>query len=106
MLPITKFINFSFGRHRKPAYPNQMWLDGIYMAHPFYAQWTQLFESSNTTAWDDIVLQFDLIEAHCRNKTSNLLVHGYDESKVAKWADPSTGAAPHGMIFSLQSRYF
>ena len=82
--------------HRKPAYPNQMWLDGIYMAQPFYAQWTQLFEPTNNTAWNDIVLQFDLIELHCRNTTSNLLVHGYDESKVAVWADPVTGGAPHG----------
>ncbi|TVY29231.1 Unsaturated rhamnogalacturonyl hydrolase [Lachnellula hyalina] len=81
--------------HRSPDYPNQMWLDGIYMAEPFYAQWNQLFDASNVTAWDDIILQFDLIEEHCRNKTSNLLVHGYDESKVAVWADPVTGAAPH-----------
>lgn len=81
--------------HRKPTYPNQMWLDGIYMAQPFYAQWTQVFDPANATAWDDIILQFDLIEEHCRNKTTNLLVHGYDESKVAVWADPITGAAPH-----------
>ncbi|KAH8585919.1 putative cell wall glycosyl hydrolase YteR [Bisporella sp. PMI_857] len=81
--------------HRKIPYPDQMWLDGIYMAQPFYAQWTQLFEPNNKTAWNDIVLQFDLIEKYCRNITSNLLVHGYDESKVAVWADPITGAAPH-----------
>jgi rhamnogalacturonyl hydrolase YesR len=81
--------------HRRPTYPNQMWLDGIYMAQPFYAQWTQLFDADNATAWDDIVLQYDLIEAHCRNKTTNLLVHGYDESKVAVWADSITGGAPH-----------
>jgi rhamnogalacturonyl hydrolase YesR len=47
-----------------------------------------------TTAWDDIVLQYDNIEAHCRNATSGLLVHGYDESKKAVWANPVTGAAP------------
>ena len=72
-----------------------MWLDGIYMAQPFYAQWTQLFDPNNVTAWDDIILQFNLIEEHCRNKTTNLLVHGYDESKVAVWANPITGASPH-----------
>ncbi|OBT55386.1 hypothetical protein VE04_05398 [Pseudogymnoascus sp. 24MN13] len=81
--------------HRKPAYPNQMWLDGIYMAQPFYAEWTGMFDATNEKIWDDIVLQFDLIEQHCRNKTSNLLAHGYDESKVASWAEPVTGAAPH-----------
>lgn len=81
--------------HRVPTYPNQMWLDGIYMADVFYAQWTAAFEPTNTTAWDDILLQYELIEQHLRNKTSNLLYHGYDELKQAVWADPETGASPH-----------
>ncbi|KAI1337854.1 cell wall glycosyl hydrolase YteR [Xylariaceae sp. FL0016] len=80
--------------HRDPTYPNQMWLDGIFMANTFYATWTSLFDADNVTAWDDIILQYDNIEAHCRNATTGLLVHGYDESKVAVWADPVTGAAP------------
>lgn len=81
--------------HRDPQYKNQMWLDGIYMAETFYATYTSYFQPDNTTAWEDIARQFDLIEEHCRNKTSNLLVHGYDESKMAVWADPVTGASPH-----------
>ncbi|KAF2636995.1 glycosyl hydrolase-like protein family 88 [Massarina eburnea CBS 473.64] len=81
--------------HRDPTYPNQMWLDGIYMAETFYATYTSYFDSDNTTAWNDIVLQFDLIEEHTRNTTSNLLKHGYDASKVAVWADPVTGECPH-----------
>jgi rhamnogalacturonyl hydrolase YesR len=81
--------------HRNPDYPNQMWLDGVYMADTFYATYTSYFDHDNTTAWEDIVLQFDLIESHTRNKTSNLLQHGYDESKKAIWADPVTGASPH-----------
>jgi rhamnogalacturonyl hydrolase YesR len=81
--------------HRDPVYPNQMWLDGVYMADTFYATYTSYFEPDNITAWEDIVLQFDLIESRTRNKTSNLMVHGYDESKRAVWADPVTGAAPH-----------
>ncbi|KAL7626461.1 hypothetical protein AAE478_003233 [Parahypoxylon ruwenzoriense] len=80
--------------HREPNYPNQMWLDGIFMADSFYAKWTSLFDAKNKTAWDDIALQFDNIEAHTRNRTSGLLVHGYDESRKAVWADPVTGAAP------------
>ncbi|KAJ4301900.1 hypothetical protein N0V90_003996 [Kalmusia sp. IMI 367209] len=81
--------------HRSPTYPNQMWLDGIFMADQFYATYTSYFEPDNTTAWNDIVLQFDLIEKHTRNKTSNLLAHGYDQSLKAVWADPKTGASPH-----------
>ena len=80
--------------HREPTYPNQMWLDGIFMADSFYAQWTRRFDAANATAWDDIARQYDLIEEHTRNATSGLLAHGYDESKTAVWAHPVTGAAP------------
>ncbi|KAM5344298.1 hypothetical protein ACJ41O_012835 [Fusarium nematophilum] len=79
--------------HRHVVYPNQMWLDGIYMADSFYAKWVSLFQPKNQSAWDDIVLQFDNIDSRTR-KDNNLLVHGYDESKRAVWADPVTGAAP------------
>ncbi|PSN72751.1 glycosyl hydrolase-like protein family 88 [Corynespora cassiicola Philippines] len=81
--------------HRDPIYANQMWLDGIYMADTFYATYTSFFEPDNITAWEDIALQFDLIDERTRNTTTNLLVHGYDESKTAIWADPETGAAPN-----------
>ncbi|KAL4994393.1 glycosyl hydrolase [Aspergillus recurvatus] len=81
--------------HRKPTYPDQMWLDGLYMASNFYAQWTSWFQPNNKTAWDDIILQYDLIEAHTRDAETGLLFHGYDASGVAVWADPVTGASPH-----------
>ncbi|CRK14716.1 hypothetical protein BN1723_010435 [Verticillium longisporum] len=80
--------------HRSPIYKNQMWLDGIYMADSFYAKYTEVFEPNNSTAWDDIILQYDKIEAATRVPETNLLVHGFDEGKEAVWADPVTGAAP------------
>ncbi|KAL5000774.1 Six-hairpin glycosidase-like protein, partial [Aspergillus recurvatus] len=81
--------------HRQPNYPNQMWLDGIFMADVFYAKWTKLFDEGNVTAWEDIVLQWDKIEAVTRDPGgTGLLVHGFDESKTAVWADPVTGASP------------
>jgi len=45
--------------HRDVVYPDQMWLDGIYMADNFYAKYTRLFQPSNAKAWDDIILQYD-----------------------------------------------
>jgi rhamnogalacturonyl hydrolase YesR len=81
--------------HRAPIYKNQMWLDGIYMADTFYATYTSYFEPGNTTAWNDIELQFDLIEEHCRINKTNLLKHGYSEDKSTVWADPVTGASPY-----------
>ncbi|KAM0238860.1 hypothetical protein ACHAP5_008549 [Fusarium lateritium] len=79
--------------HRDVVYPNQMWLDGIYMADNFYAKYVRLFQPNNATAWDDIILQYDKIDKVTR-RPNNLLVHGFDESKRAVWADPKTGAAP------------
>jgi rhamnogalacturonyl hydrolase YesR len=35
--------------HRKPDYPNQMWLDGIFMADTFYAKWTSSFDADNVS---------------------------------------------------------
>lgn len=72
-----------------------MWLDGIFMADSFYAKWTNLFDPTNTTAWDDIFLQYNISYYHTYNKTSGLLVHGWAETDTAPWADPVTGRAPH-----------
>ncbi|KAF6810371.1 Unsaturated rhamnogalacturonyl hydrolase YteR 7 [Colletotrichum plurivorum] len=79
--------------HRERVYVDQMWLDGIYMADSFYAKYVSLFQRDNQTAWDDVALQFDNIDKRTR-RADGLLVHGYDESKKAVWADPVTGAAP------------
>lgn len=71
-----------------------MWLDGIYMAETFYARWTHQFDRFNLTAWSDILLQYELIEAHAHYEDSGLLVHGWADG-YAPWADPETGRAPH-----------
>ncbi|KAL5324667.1 hypothetical protein ACEPPN_009215 [Leptodophora sp. 'Broadleaf-Isolate-01'] len=83
--------------HRYPDYIDQMWLDGIYMLDVFYSRWVSKFENNNSTAWDDIANQYDLIDAGTTiNKaTLGLPVHGFDVSKKSVWADPVTGAAPH-----------
>jgi rhamnogalacturonyl hydrolase YesR len=97
--------------HKDPKYPNQMWLDGLYMAGPFRAAYTSLFlhhqsRENATAAWADLLLQFELIEKHCRNQTgSGMLKHGYDESFKAVWADPVTGASPFVWI-RAQGWYF
>ncbi|KAI9147159.1 rhamnogalacturonyl hydrolase [Paramyrothecium foliicola] len=86
--------------HRAPIYANQMWLDGIFMADTFYAKYTSLFDKDNATAWQDIIHQSvsntlqTVIESRTRKPEIELLVHGYDESKTAIWADPETGASP------------
>ena len=62
-----------------------MWLDGLYMAAPFLAQYGD---------HDEAITQFVLMEKHARDAKSGLLFHGYDDSRQQKWADPETGRSP------------
>lgn len=78
----------------KKIYPNQVWLDGLYMAQPFLAEWAQTFKEGDST-WNDIAAQFILIEQHTRNPKTGLLHHAWDESRSIAWADKSTGIAPN-----------
>ncbi|TDL21935.1 glycosyl hydrolase, partial [Rickenella mellea] len=86
--------NKAGGFWHKKTYPNEMWGDGQYMLNPFYAAYTATFQSTNTSAWSDIALQFNLFEQNARQNTTGLLYHGYDESKKAVWADNTTGHSP------------
>ncbi len=81
------------GFWHKKIYPNQMWLDGLYMAEPFYAEYAQL--TNEETAFDDIANQFIFMEAHTRDAKTGLLYHGWDESKEMAWANKTTGCSPH-----------
>ncbi|HTY00406.1 MAG TPA: glycoside hydrolase family 88 protein [Bacteroidota bacterium] len=80
------------GFWHKKIYPNQMWLDGLFMAEPFYASYAVMF--GDTSAFSDIIRQFTLITAHTRDSVTGLLYHGYDESHAQPWADKSTGRSP------------
>jgi unsaturated rhamnogalacturonyl hydrolase len=83
----------SNGFWHKKIYPNQMWLDGIYMAGPFLAEYARRFEEAET--FDDLVHQILLIDEHTRDEKTDLLYHGWDESKCQRWCDPLTGRSPH-----------
>jgi unsaturated rhamnogalacturonyl hydrolase len=81
------------GFWHKQIYPNQMWLDGLYMGQPFYAEYAALI--NNKEAFNDIANQFIFMERNARDAKSGLLYHGWDESRVERWADPKTGLSPH-----------
>ena len=83
----------SGGFWHKRIYPYQMWLDGIYMAAPFYAEFAHTFNEPG--AFDDIAHQITLIEAHTRDPRTGLLYHAWDESKQQRWANPETGCSPN-----------
>ena len=77
------------GFWHKKVYPWQMWLDGLYMGSPFYAEYGRLFEEPEDM--DDVVHQITQMEKHGRDENTGLLYHGWDESLSQFWADPVTG---------------
>jgi unsaturated rhamnogalacturonyl hydrolase len=81
------------GFWHKKIYSNQMWLDGLYMGEPFYAEYAWLMHED--TAFNDIANQFIQMEQHVRDAKTGLLYHAYDESKQQKWADPVNGHSPN-----------
>lgn len=81
------------GFWHKKRYPNQMWLDGLYMGTPFLAQYAS--EMKEAAIYKDVVNQFVTVHKHTYNPKVGLNYHGWDESKQQKWADPVTGCSPN-----------
>ncbi|MCZ4243326.1 glycoside hydrolase family 88/105 protein [Pedobacter punctiformis] len=79
------------GFWHKKVYPNQMWLDGLYMGEPFYAEYAALMKKDS--AYTDISNQFIYMEQNALDKKTGLLYHGWDESKAEKWANKITGTS-------------
>lgn len=82
----------SGGYWHKNKYPNQMWLDGLYMAEPFSAHYSKLFEDGEH--FDEVLLQLNLMAEKSADPITGLLYHAWDESGAAFWADPQTQQSP------------
>ena len=72
----------------KQIYPNQVWLDGIYMAQPFMALYEKHFGAGD---YSDIARQIETVRLRMRDEKTGLYYHGYDCSRRAFWCDPRTG---------------
>lgn len=95
------------GFWHKKIYTHQMWLDGLYMAQPFYSRYAKehKLEPSAIEAgdfcgtvdwgWNDILLHFRTVDSHTYDPKSGLNYHGWDESHEQQWADSLTGCSPH-----------
>ena len=80
------------GYWHKLIYPNQMWLDGVFMGDVYSMQYAQAY---NQPQWfDEAVHQIKLIYKHTKDSKTGLLYHGWDESKNPVWANPKTGTSP------------
>ena len=87
--PRTKEGNF----WHKKIYPWQVWLDGTYMAQPFYMEYETRFNGMKGCL--DSYHQFMNVKKHMRDPNTGLYYHGYDESRQMYWANPETGCSPN-----------
>ncbi len=83
--PRTKEGNF----WHKLIYPNQVWLDGLYMCMPFYMEYETRYKNKN--GYRDIFSQFANVAEKMRDTVTGLYYHGYDASKEIFWCDRTTG---------------
>ena len=74
------------GFWHKKRYPHQMWLDGLYMASPYLAQYAGLF--NERSVFDDVAKQIVLMDRHSYDPASGLFWHAWDESHSQSWGRP------------------
>ena len=81
----------------KQIYPHQVWLDGFYMALPFYAEYTKRYapKEQKDSLFADIVHQFTAGAKNTLDPATGLFRHAWDESRTMFWCDPQTGLSEH-----------
>ena len=94
-MPRTKEGNF----WHKNIYPYQVWLDGLYMAQPFYMKYEMKFNSMK--GCKDSIQQFENVERLMKDEKTGLYYHGYDESREMYWANPDTGCSANFWLRAL-----
>jgi unsaturated rhamnogalacturonyl hydrolase len=93
--PRTKEGNF----WHKKIYPNQIWLDGLYMGQPFYMEYETRFNKMNN--YMDIYKQFINVEKLMKDEATGLYYHAYDSSREMFWCDKETGLSKHFWLRAL-----
>lgn len=93
--PRTKEGNF----WHKGIYPNQVWLDGLYMAQPFYLQYETKYNGMKN--YNDIINQFKNVRKIMFDEKKGLYYHGYDSSRKMFWADKNTGLSKNFWLRSI-----
>ena len=72
----------------KLIYPNQVWLDGIYMAQVFSAKYAKHYGKED---YSDVVKQIKNVGKYMKDTKSGLYYHGFDVTRSAFWSDKDTG---------------
>lgn len=83
----------------KMIYPNQIWLDGLYMAQPFYMEYELAYNGGKNCL--DSCQQFFNVYELMRNSRNGLYYHAYDDSRKAFWCDKVTGLSANFWLRAL-----
>lgn len=83
----------------KALYAEQIWLDGLYMAQPFYMAYETRYNKKEK--YNDIINQFENVKKYLYDEEKGLCYHAYDDSKKAFWADENTGCSANFWLRSL-----
>lgn len=83
----------------KMIYPDQIWLDGLYMAQPFYMEYE--VEYNNCKNCQDSYKQFLNVYQLMRDSRNGLYYHGYDDSRSMFWCDKVTGLSENFWLRAL-----
>ena len=77
----------------KQIYPNQVWMDGIYMGVLYVAMCAKEFDRKDLK--EDVDKQLHTLVMRLYDTDRKLFVHAYDETKSMQWADRVTGKSPN-----------
>lgn len=83
----------------KMIYPNQIWLDGLYMAQPFYMQYELTYHDGANCM--DSYNQFLNVYHLMRDLRNGLYYHAYDDSRESFWCDKVTGLSDNFWLRAL-----
>lgn len=83
----------------KLIYPNQIWLDGLYMAQPFYMQYELTYNQGKNCS--DSCQQFLNVYNLMRDTRNGLYYHAYDDSRESFWCDKVTGLSANFWLRAL-----
>jgi unsaturated rhamnogalacturonyl hydrolase len=81
------------GFWHKKVYPHQMWLDGLYMASPFLAEYG--YQNNLPAVIDDVTHQIITMAKYAHDPKTGLYYHAWDESRKQRWSNPQTGNSPN-----------
>ena len=81
----------------KAIYAYQVWLDGVYMGHPFYTMAAPLLKGEKKARkyYDDTFAQISKTYKRTYDKKTQLWKHAWDETGEMFWADKQTGLSQH-----------